>query len=217
MKTSVRTFFGVTDLPPPDVAKDALTAQVVTTTTDYWTSHMHLHMDNMTDPDDREYGNIDFVAQLFNVVRYLNVKQNRFFMFKPKLRYLANQGRPPQVDVCIRDDTRAILLVVKVDRHLRGSDPELQLISDAIAAFHNDSIMRVKRLGTNPLTSKVMPGIVMDGTMPTFYKIPITPKLVTAVESGGQPEEETIVCAYRTVPRGRYEAVGQLSHYPLML
>jgi len=163
---------------------------------------MLLHMDNMTDPDDREYGNIDFVAQLFNVVRYLNVKQNRFFMFKPKLRYLASQGRPPQVGVCIRDDTKAILLVVKVDRHLRGSDPELQLISDAIAAFHNDDIMRVKRLGTNPLTSKIMPGIVMDGTMPTFYKIPITPELVTAVESGECPEQETIVYAYRPeVPR----------------
>jgi hypothetical protein len=44
--------------------------------------------------------------------------------------------------------------------------------------------MRVKRHGANPLTSKVMPGIVMDGTMPTFYKIPIIPELVGAVESG---------------------------------
>ncbi|KAI0285415.1 hypothetical protein BGY98DRAFT_945822 [Russula aff. rugulosa BPL654] len=62
--------------------------------------------------------------------------------------------------------------------------------------------MRVKRLGTNPLISKVMPGIVMDGTMPTFYKIPITPELVTAVESGECPEQETIVYAYRPeVPR----------------
>ena len=62
--------------------------------------------------------------------------------------------------------------------------------------------MRVKRLGTNPLTSKVMPGIVMDGAMPTFYKIPITPELVTAVESGECPEQETIAYAYRPeVPR----------------
>ena len=62
--------------------------------------------------------------------------------------------------------------------------------------------MRVKRLGTNPLTSKVMPGIVMDGTMPTFYKIPITLELVTAVESGECLEQETIVYAYRPeVPR----------------
>ena len=91
-----RTFFGVTDLPAPDVANDALTAGVVVTpATDYWTSHMLVHMDDMTDPDDREYGTIDFVAQLFNVVRYQNVEQNRFFMFKPKLSYLGESGKAP--------------------------------------------------------------------------------------------------------------------------
>jgi hypothetical protein len=57
--------------------------------------------------------------------------------------------------------------------------------------------MRVKDFGTDPLTSKVMPGIVMDCTMPTFYKIPITPEPITSVESG--------------------ETVGQPFHYRLVL
>ena len=79
---------------------------------------------------------------------------------------------------------------------------EARLISDSIAAFHNDNIKRVKYLNTNPLTSKVMLGIVMDGSMPTPYKIPITAELVRAVESGEQPEEETVVHAYvPEVPR----------------
>ena len=78
-----------------------------------------------------------------------------------------------------------------MDRHSRGFDPETRLISDTIAAFHNDNIRRVKHLDTNPLTSKVMPGIVMDGTMLTFYKIPVTPELVTAIGSGEPPEQET--------------------------
>jgi hypothetical protein len=83
-----------------------------------------------------------------------------------------------------------------------GSIRSLDLISDTIAAFHNDNIMRVKRLGNDPLISKVMPGVVMNGTMPTFYKIPVTPELVKAVESGERPEEETVVHAYRPeVPR----------------
>ena len=56
--------------------------------------------------------------------------------------------------------------------------------------------MRVKRLGTNPVASKIMPGIVMDGTMPTFYKIPITDELVRAVESGEKPNLETVVHVY---------------------
>ena len=42
----------------------------------------------------------------------------------------------------------------------------------------------------------------MDGSMPTLYKIPITAELVRAVESGEQPEEETVVHAYvPEVPR----------------
>ena len=146
------------------------------------------------DPDDvtgslsnRKPATIDFVRELFNVLHYPSVPQRRFLIARPKLDYLASQGSPPQVDVCIRDDTTTILLVVKVYSYLRRSDPEPRLISDAIAAFHNDNIMRVKRFGTDPLTSKVMPGIVMDGTMPTFYKIPITPELVTVVESGKRP------------------------------
>jgi hypothetical protein len=32
--------------------------------------------------------------------------------------------------------------------------------------------------------------------MPTFYKVPITPQLVTAVESGKRPDQETIVHMY---------------------
>ena len=104
--------------------------------------------------------------------------------------------RPPQVDICILDDIGATLLVVKVDRHSRGFDPEPRFISEAIAAFHNDNIMRVERFGTTPLVGKVMPGIVMHGTMPTFYKILITVELVKAVESGGQPKQETVVHVY---------------------
>lgn len=57
--------------------------------------------------------------------------------------------------------------------------------------------MRTTRLGTNPLASKVMPGIIMDGAMPMFYKIPVMPELVGAVESGPRPGQETIVHAYR--------------------
>jgi len=200
----LETFFGITDLPPPNVESDALTAQDFTAAKnhDHWTCAMLFHMNRVTDPDNIESGTIDFVTQLLNVTRYANMAQKRYLMMRPKLQYIPSQGRPPQVDVCIMDESNAILLVVKVDRHSRGFDPGPRLISDAIAAFHNDNIMRVNRLGTNPLTSKVMPGIVVDGTMPTFYKIPITPELVRAVESGERPEQETVVHAYLPeVPR----------------
>ena len=99
-------------------------------------------------------------------------------------------------------DNTSTLLVVKVDRHSRGFDSEARLISDAIAAFHNDNIRRVEYRGTDPLTTRLCLGYFMDGTMPTFYKIPITAELVRAVESGKQPEQETVVHAYvHEVPR----------------
>jgi len=115
-------------------------------------------------------------------------------------------------------DFTAMILVVKVHRHSRGFDPEPRLISDVIAAFHNNNNMvRVKHLGTEPLASKVMPGIVMDGTMPTFYKIPVTPELVRAVESGERPEEETVVHAYRPEVPSPEEGMGPLDNRHIIL
>jgi hypothetical protein len=88
------------------------------------------HMDfisRATDPEDRESSTINFVRDLFDVVRYTNVAQNREVMMRPKLHYLASQGRPPQVDICMMYDVTAMLLVVKVDRQSRGFDPEPRL------------------------------------------------------------------------------------------
>ena len=201
------TFFGVTYLPPPDVADEAITAQdYAAAANDLWTCTMLDYMEHISDPDrvplsSREYETIDFIMPLFKVIRYVDVINKRFLMSRRDLRNLGSQGRPPVLDVCLgpRDDSGPIILVVKVHRHTRGFDPEPRLISDTIAAFHNDNMRRV---GTNPLASKVMPGIVMDGSMPTFYKIPVTPELVRAVESGERPEQETVVYAHLPqVPR----------------
>jgi len=202
----LETFFGVTDLPSPDVESDALTALDVTAAKDSRTGSMLLRMDcvtDVTDPVNVAPRTMTFVNDLFYVVRYANALQKRFGMIRQTLRSMASQGKPPQVDVCIKDgESDVILLVVKVVRDFRGFDPEPRLISDTIAAFHNDNIRRAKYLGTNPLTNKVMPGIVMNATMPTFYKIPVTAELVRAVESGEHPEQETVVHAYRPeVPR----------------
>ena len=71
------------------------------------------------------------------------------------------------------------------------------MIAGAIAAFVSNKsfIQRTSRLG-DILVDQVMAGIVMTGTMPVFYKIPITAVLVDAVSRGMKPEQETIVNAY---------------------
>ena len=49
---------------------------------------------------------------------------------------------------------------------------------------------------------QVMPGIVLIGTTPTFYKIPVTTGLVRHVAEGTYPPEKTIVFAHiPEVPR----------------
>jgi len=191
------TFFGVTELPPPNVVNDVLTAHDVAASNDESANHMLVYMKYMTTVD-IDTGTLNFVRPLFELLKYAEGEQQRSLFLWTNLRYMSSPGRPPQVDACVIDHSQyeAMILVVKVDRHLRGFDAEARLISDAIAAFHNDNNMRAKRFGTNPLASKVMPGIVMDGTMPTFYKIPITAELVRAVESGERPEQETVVHAY---------------------
>jgi hypothetical protein len=203
----LETFFGVTDLPLPNnienpgsLKRHPFSAQDFANAKEPGTSSILRYMNHITratDPENRKSNTIALVRELLDLLYYTDVAQKREMMMWLKLQYLASQGKPPQVDICIMHEFTSILLVVKVDRQSRGFDPEPRLISDTIAVFHNDNIMRVKRLGTDPLISKVMPGIVMKGSMPTFYKILVTPELVKAVESGERPEEETIVHAYR--------------------
>ena len=47
-----------------------------------------------------------------------------------------------------------------------------------------------------------MPGIIMVGTSPTFFKIPITQNLVAHIRDGTYPPEEThVTFCYPPVPR----------------
>jgi hypothetical protein len=76
--------------------------------------------------------------------------------------------------------------------HLDDMDPEPQLIAEAIAAYQYNN-MCLERIGLPTIQAKMIPGIIMAGSMPTFYKIPITQDLVYAVETGRHPEKPTIV------------------------
>ena len=64
-----------------------------------------MHMIRMEDLDNREAHTINFVRELFQVLRYRNELQKRFMMIKQELRYMASQGRRPQVDACILDNS----------------------------------------------------------------------------------------------------------------
>jgi hypothetical protein len=54
---------------------------------------------------------------------------------------------------------------------------------------------------------QIIPSICLEGTTPTFYKIPVTAELVRAVDLGAYPTEATIVCPQSTTPACRSEGM----------
>ncbi|KAJ7115539.1 hypothetical protein C8R43DRAFT_1113028 [Mycena crocata] len=95
-------------------------------------------------------------------------------------------------DVVIMDGGDYLLLVQQDKGHLSLDDAEPQFIAAAIAAYYANNRQRTAA-GLPPLTSEVFVGIVMYGTAPTFYKIPITSEPVTAIARAQFPQNATIL------------------------
>jgi hypothetical protein len=66
----------------------------------------------------------------------------------------------------------------------------------AIAAFQANNLRWSQVLGQEPHTHKLMPGITLTGSLPIFYKIPVTTHLAENIEAGTYPAEPTIIYAH---------------------
>jgi len=98
-----------------------------------------------------------------------------------------------QTDVCLVDGRSMILLILQEDKTtFNPSNPEPQVIAEAIAAFQYNNIKRERR-GLTALVSMVLPCITMVGTRPTFYLVPVTQALSDAVTTGQYPTMPTEV------------------------
>ncbi|KAG9221981.1 hypothetical protein CCMSSC00406_0009189 [Pleurotus cornucopiae] len=85
-----------------------------------------------------------------------------------------------------------ILLIQGDKRFYSGADPHAQLITEAIAAFPTNNLRRLTA-GLEKLDSKIISGIIMIGTAPSFFKIPVTKQLSQCVAQGQYPLSPTIV------------------------
>ncbi len=195
------TFFGVQDLPHPEIDNDILTAQSAIHAQHEDTFQLLQAMDEVAyaQPEDKSaYG--DFATHLFRVLRYTNMAAGRFLRTRKNLFfYSCGEDRDMEIDACVMDGINVLLLVQGDWRYIDScTPPEPQVIANAIAAFAMNNDLSIRILGhlANPLDSKVMPGITMTGTMPTFYKIPVTCDLVRAVGLGIYPPQETVVYAH---------------------
>jgi hypothetical protein len=100
-----------------------------------------------------------------------------------------------KTDVCLlRLRSEIILLVQEDKRHLqeKHADAQAQLIAEAIATFQSNNLKR-RYTGQPVVEEALIPGIIMIGTSPVFYKIPVTQELSNAVVSGIYPPNPTIV------------------------
>ncbi|KAF9510153.1 hypothetical protein BS47DRAFT_1396235 [Hydnum rufescens UP504] len=103
-------------------------------------------------------------------------------------RFLFAAKTGTQTDVCIIDRSQNdILLLVQEDNRLE--------LTETVAAFGENSAGR--GAAGLPLAEKasrfVIPGIVMVGTSPAFFKIPVTQTLSIHIRHGTYPEEGTSV------------------------
>ncbi|KXN86041.1 hypothetical protein AN958_10598 [Leucoagaricus sp. SymC.cos] len=81
------------------------------------------------------------------------------------------------------------------DVTLSLENPETQLITETIATFY-ENCERHRCVGRPALTEQVMFGITMARTAPIFYCIPVTKKLLGALEHRPYPEEETVILRF---------------------
>lgn len=119
--------------------------------------------------------------------------------------FICGASRSATADVCVMDTSEILLVVQEDKRHMDDGEPEPQLIAEAIAAFQFNNYKRTRILDEPALTSKVIAGITMLGTAPSFYKIPVTQELVSAVELGEYPATPTTVTMHvPDIPRPSY-------------
>ncbi|KAJ7508171.1 hypothetical protein B0H11DRAFT_1792850 [Mycena galericulata] len=106
--------------------------------------------------------------------------------------FMCGQKVDAKPDVVIMNEKDYILLVQEDKRYMSSDEAEPQLIAEAVAA-HYENNRRRRDLGLPTVSSKVFAGIVMSGTAPTFYKIPISEGLVDAISRAQYPPNVTVV------------------------
>jgi hypothetical protein len=197
------TFLGTPNLPQPATVNPA----VLTTTdpddaADDGVYELLRTMDLAMSPAPAEESAVDdFAVLLLRALGY-NTRGRSLRTRKDIPLVICGENRLAKTDVCIVDQNKILLLIQEDKRHMDHSDPEPQLIAEAIAAFAANNQTRQQTLNQLPLDSKIMAGITMKGTTPIFYKIKVTAALVTSVGGGVYPQVASTVYAHvPNIPR----------------
>ncbi|KAN0139599.1 hypothetical protein V8E53_002628 [Lactarius tabidus] len=194
------TFFGLgrENLPQPTINPAFLEATPSENTPDNIEGLFHaMHL--ATSPPREESAVDDFASTLLRSMGY--VSRGRVIRERKDLHLLVcGDIKRAQTDVCIMDQNQMLLLVQEDKRYLDDTNPEPQLIAEAIAAFNENNRIRQDILHMVPLDFKIMPGIIMKGTSPVFYKIEVTKALAANVGAGTYPGRRAVTTVHVHAP-----------------
>ncbi|KAK0503771.1 hypothetical protein EDD18DRAFT_1344678 [Armillaria luteobubalina] len=152
------TFFGVNPLPQPPIPAELL--------------------HNVAAEDMEDEGN-------YTLMQYMDWVMNPVPVQTSALNiplFICDEQQDAKPNVSIMTDSIKILLLVQQDKQDMEAEP--QLIAEAIAAFQANNYEQRCFFSQGPIAHKTMPGIVLTGTLPVFYKIPVTTKLTDSVSLG---------------------------------
>jgi len=182
------SFFGVDTLPEPNCPRDFLSELTSTPNTDPVTDDLIWNMEDASADSELGEGPVDMFARSLFVALGFTSKAVHPSVRRPLQLMIGGQPRSAQVDVCLVHD-RMVLLLVQEDK-AEGKAPVSE--SDTV----------------------VVPAILMIGTYPVFYKIPVGMELDASVVSLAYPTSETEVtrCAPEVPRPGRRYRDGM---YPL--
>ncbi|TFK69929.1 hypothetical protein BDN72DRAFT_839680 [Pluteus cervinus] len=100
----------------------------------------------------------------------------------------------PAITIAGDDGCDLVARAVKLrqDTSTGTVDSEPRLIAEAIAAFFEFQEGH-RRIGNKVPNHREIPGIIMKGTAPVFYRIPITDDLVRSIGDGTYPDQPTTI------------------------
>ncbi|KAJ7079895.1 hypothetical protein C8R44DRAFT_895573 [Mycena epipterygia] len=164
----------VAQLPAPAVDNEILTVENADDTVADANFDLLSLLDLAMDASNPQDSAVDFAVSLFHVLGYIH--RPRVARTRQELRFLiCGESKNAKPDVSIIDRSLDdIILLVQEDKCFGGAtDTYAQLIAEAIAAYQVNQSTRTAS-GLPRLQSLVVPGILLVGTSPTFYKVPLT-------------------------------------------
>jgi hypothetical protein len=193
-----QTFFGVHPLLEPQVDAEILnvpTADAMTNDANY---HLLCYTDLVMNRVPTQESSVDdFSVALLRSLGHETRGRNIYTHLDINL-LVCGEIRHAKTDVCIEDDTEILLLVQEDKRREDFTNPEPQLIAEAIATFQANNIVRAQSLNQVALNTKLIAGITMVGTSPTLQD---SRHKRTLNGSGNWPVSDHTHCCRNAYPR----------------